>query len=265
MNILAHPSQSFTPDHDALRLSRIQSGFDYPATLASSTTYCDIYYATSLGTLGADCATKLRPEVDGQYSTCFEWFGMINQPRAKIIISPLSTFHDGTGGAYHYSCVDPTLYCDLDQNNYKRTLALFVAELMEVFMGTQNGGFDCGANGGEALSRFGAELACPGVLDDFATVPGWLDGGRPDWINNSDPTDQNGISTGCALAFLYWLNEVGGHSPQYICQSPGATMADTYKALTGDTRDPFVLFMADVDKRYPAGQPSGLTVDNLFQ
>jgi hypothetical protein len=265
MNILAHPLQSFAPDLAALRLSRVQSGFDYPVTLASSTTYCDIYYATSLGTLGAQCAANLRPEVDGQYSTCFEWFGMINQPRAKIVISPLSTFHDGTGGAYHYSCVDPTLYCDLDQNNYKRTLALFIAELMEVFMGTQNGGTDCGANGGEALSRFGAELACPGVLDDFATVPTWLNGTRVDWINHSDPTDGNAVSTGCALAFLYWLNEIGGHSPSYICQSPGVTMADTYRALTSDTRNPFTLFMQDVNQKYPLGQPSNLAIDNLFQ
>lgn len=264
MNVLSHPQYAATLDHETLRLSRIQSGFDYPATLASSTTYCDIYYATSLGALGATCAANMRPEVDGQYSTCFQWFGMINQPRAKIVISPLSTFHDGTGGAYHYSCVDPTLYCDLDQNDYRRTLALFIAELMEVFMGTQNGGTDCGANGGEALSRFGAELAEPGVLDDFATVPTWLNGTRPDWINNNDPTDGNAVSTGCALAFLYWLNEVGGHSPQYICQSPGVTMADTYQALTHDTRNAFTVFMADVNNKYPSGQPANFAGDNLF-
>jgi hypothetical protein len=265
MNILVFPGSSFNLDHDVLRVSRIQSGFDYSVTLASSTTYCDIYYAVSLGAAGAQCAAKLHPEVDGQYSTAFQWFGMINQPRAKIIISPLSTFHDGTGGAYHYSCVDPTLYCDLDQNNYKRTLALFVAELMEVFMGTQNGGTDCGANGGEALSRFGAELACPGVLDDFAVVPTWLNGSRVDWINHSDPTDGNAVSTGCALAFLYWLNEVGGHSPLYICQNPGVTMADTYKSLTGDTRNAFTVFMQDVNRKYPVGQTSNLAIDNLFQ
>ena len=265
MNILAHPTSSFTPDHATLRISRIQSGFDYPVTLAATTNNCDIYYATTLGTGGAQCAAKLQPEVDGQYATAFEWFGMINQPRAKIIIAPLSTFHDGTGGAYHYSCVDPTLYCDYDQNNYKRTLALYVAELMEVFMGTQNGGTDCGANGGEALSRFGSELAVPGVLDDFATVPTWLDGSRVDWINHNDPTDTNAVSTGCALAFLYWLNVIGGHSPLYICQSPGVTMADTYKSLTGDTRNAFSVFMQDVDKKYPTGQPSNLNIDNLFQ
>ncbi len=61
MNILTHPEHTDERDQAPLRLSRIQSGFDYPATLASSTTYCDIYYATSLGALGATCAAKMRP------------------------------------------------------------------------------------------------------------------------------------------------------------------------------------------------------------
>jgi hypothetical protein len=265
MNILLPPGAVDTLDHAALRLNRIQSGFDYPVVLASTTSFCDVYYATSLGAAGAECAALLHPEVDGQYSTVFQWFGMINQPRAKIIISPLSTFHDGTGGAYHYSCVDATIYCDLDQAHYKRTLALFIAELMEVFMGVQNGGTDCGANGGEALSRFGAELASPGALDDFATVPTWLNGGRVDWINHSDPTDLNAVSTGCALAFIYWLNVIGGHSPLYICQNPGVTMADTYKSLTGDTRNAYTLFMQDVVRKYPTGLHANLAIDNLFQ
>jgi hypothetical protein len=42
-------------------------------------------------------------------------------------------------------------------------------------------------------------------------------------------------------------------------------MADTYKALTGDTRNAFTVFMVDVNKRYPTGQPSNFAGDNLFQ
>ena len=44
------------------------------------------------------------------------------------------------------------------------------------------------------------------ALADFATAPQWARDGMPDYVIQTDPTDQNADSTGCGMAFLSWLS-----------------------------------------------------------
>jgi hypothetical protein len=134
---------------------------------------------------------------------------------------------------------DDLPYCDAAFGNATMTNGLVVAELTESFMGAQNKGWDCGGSNGEALSRFLAELESggpAGALAGFATGPDWDRAGRPNWIDATEPTDQDSVSTGCGVVYLYWMMSQG-HTPAQIAQAgcPDGSLASNYQALTGRT------------------------------
>jgi hypothetical protein len=159
------------------------------------------------------------------------------------------------------------LYCDGDTSaspDIDHTRMLVVAEEVEVFEAAQNRGWDCGASNGEGLSRVLATELYPAELDGFATAAAWLDSSdRPDWVSKTDPTDQNAVSTGCAVLFLNYLRYQLNFSWPQIVAAAGSTLEQTYEALTGKTGG-FAPFKALLDQRFPPGRPSGLTKDNPF-
>jgi hypothetical protein len=59
----------------------------------------------------------------------------------------------------------------------------------------------------------------------------------PDFVNKTDNTDQNAISTGCGMAFLSWLQSLGYPlnkiAPAMVKLGTSATFAQLYGALTG--------------------------------
>jgi hypothetical protein len=71
------------------------------------------------------------------------------------------------------------------------------------------------------------------------------------------------VSIGCATLFLNYLRYQRGFPWIRIVQAGGATLAQTYEALTGRT-DAFAPFAALLQSRFPTGQPSGLSNDNPF-
>src|SRR5258708_39363914 len=107
-------------------------------------------------------------------------------------------------------------------------------------MGGKKKGWDCGGSNGEALSRFLAELESggpQGALAGFSTGPLWDRAGRPNWIDATEPTDQNGASIGCGIVYLYWMM-TQGFAAARITQagSPDATLASNYAGLPGRRR-----------------------------
>ena len=240
--------------------------FDYHVQSVGSTANFSVYSATALGAQGQQVGQAVlgRCEADGQQLS-----GYFNVPvqRCNIIVAPLSQNEDGSGGAYHHSCIDADLYCDVQLNpaiNTDLTNALVIAEEVEVFQAVQNRGWNCGASNGEGLSRALAEALYPGVLDAYSTAAAWLDtADRPDWVGNNNSTDTDPVSNGCSVLFLNWLNSSLGIGWDRICQAAGSTLADTYQQLTGkDTA--YQDLRAVVDQMFPLGQASGLTTDNPF-
>lgn len=218
------------------------STFDYPATLVGVTGSVTVYYDPSLGPPGLALAQQLLNAIAGPYLDMQSFFG-VNGSAADVIIAPLSGNNDGSGGAYHYGCdftSGSVLYLDATfasttANALDLEVGLFVAELSECFMGLQAGGWGCGSSNGEGLSRFCAEVETPaGTLSAFATGPAWAQAGYPDWVSQTESTDQDSVSTGCAIVYLYWLRSLGYSIPQ-IVQAAGATLAANYTALTGKT------------------------------
>jgi hypothetical protein len=240
--------------------------FDYAVKSAGSTADFNVYYATSLGNKGQEVANAVLQKCQADGQTLSGYFN-VPTPHCNVIVAPLSTGHDGSGGAYHHTCLDADLYCDVQFHPHvdtEITNALVIAEEVEVFSAVQNKGWNCGASNGEGLSRVLAEALYPGVLDGYSTAAAWLDTpDRPDWISNNNNTDTDAVSNGCSVLFLFWLKGPLGKGWDAICQAGGATLGETYKALTGKGTG-YQDFRAAIDKMFPLGQPSGVKVDNPF-
>jgi hypothetical protein len=174
-------------------------------------------------------------------------FGTPSQP-VNVIVFALGGRTDGTGGADHNTC-DYTNGADIEVcasfGNSGRVSALFEAELSECSMGSNL----CGVSTGEALSRWCAAVVGTNALADFATAPAWAQRGMPDFVNKTDATDQNEISTGCGMAFLSWLQKLGyplnAIAPAMVQLGTNGTLAQLYAKLTsGPASDAWSKFLS---------------------
>ena len=163
-------------------------------------------------------------------------FGTSGGP-VSVIVFALGGATDGTGGADHMGCDyvnGAAIEVDASFGNSARVSALFEAELSECSM---NGNL-CGVSTGEALSRWCATVIGNNALADFATAPQWAQDGATDYVNKTDPTDQNADSTGCGMAFLSWLMSKGYSldkiAPVMVSFGDVGTLAQLYANLTSD-------------------------------
>src|SRR5580692_6869611 len=156
----------------------------------------------------------------------------------SAIIFALDGNTDGTGGADHMGCDYATgaaIEVCASFGNSARVSALFEAELSECSMG----GNLCGVSTGEALSRWCAAVIGNNALSDFATAPTWVNDGMPNYIDQTDPTDQNADSTGCGMAFISWLLSQGISLNQIaqglVALTASGTFAQLYANLTSQS------------------------------
>jgi hypothetical protein len=152
-----------------------------------------------------------------------------------VIIFALGGATDGTGGADHGGCDYSTgaaIEVCASFGNSARVSALFEAELSECSMG----GNLCGVSTGEALSRWCAAQIGNNALSDFATAPQWAQDKMPDFVDKTDPTDQNADSIGCGMAFLSWLMSQGyildKIAPEMVSLGAKGTLSQLYAKLT---------------------------------
>jgi hypothetical protein len=194
-----------------------------------------IYVDPSLGAPALQNAKDLLTDADRVVAANNAIFGAPGDP-VSVIVFALGGQTDGTGGADHDACNYTTggaIEVCASYGNSMRVSALFEAELSECSMG----GNLCGQNTGEALSRWCAAVIGNNALADFATAPAWAQQGMPDFVNKTDNTDQNAISTGCGMAFLSWLQSLGYPlnkiAPAMVKLGTSATFAQLYPVLTG--------------------------------
>jgi hypothetical protein len=221
---------------------------------------------------GNQIAAGVLAQCEKDYTQLTKWFSIdpcsIDASlRFKVTLVGISKFLDGTGGAYHTGCDSAEIYCDVKLNpevDATISSALLMAEAVEVFSAYQRRGWDCGANNGEGLSRVLAAAQYPRVLiGGYLSAYSWLDGGRLNWVDDTDSTDKDGESTGCAVLFLNWMNSQLGIDWGPICQAGGSTLAQTYKAVTGEN-DGWQQFSALLNRAFPPTKPCGLQTDNPF-
>ena len=221
-----------------------------------------VYVDPSLGPPVFQNAQDLVNDADRVVVANDALFGTTGGP-VSVIIFALGGMTDGTGGADHMGCDYETgaaIEVCASFGNSARVSALFEAELSECSMG----GNLCGVSTGEALSRWCAAVIGQNALADFTTAPQWYGDGAPDYVNQTDPTDQHADSTGCGMAFLSWLMSQG-HGLDQIAQEmvslgDSGTLAQLYANLTSDSAaNALPAFMAAVQNL-----PNGVTNDDPF-
>src|ERR1022692_1982838 len=195
-----------------------------------------VYVDPTIGQPGLQNAQDLLNDADRVVGANDAIFGTTGGP-VSVIVFALGNATDGTGGADHMGCDYSTgaaIEVDASFGNSARVSALFEAELSECSM---NGNL-CGLSTGEALSRWCATLIGNNALADFATAPQWAQDGEPDFVNQTDNTDQSADSTGCGMAFISWMISQGYGlekiAPTMVNLGDAGTLAQLYANLTSD-------------------------------
>lgn len=195
-----------------------------------------VYVDPSLGQQGTQNAQDLLNDADRVVTANDGIFGTTAGP-VSVIVFALNGATDGTGGADHMGCdytVGNAIEVDASFGNSARVSALFEAELSECSMNNNL----CGESTGEALSRWCAAVIGNNALADFATAPQWAADGMPNWVDQTENTDQDGDSIGCGMAFISWLISQGHGlekiAPAMVNLGNGGTLAQLFATLTGD-------------------------------
>jgi hypothetical protein len=197
-----------------------------------------VYVDPSLGAPALQNAKDLVSDADRVVKANNAFFqspgGAVN-----VIIFALDGQTDGSGGADHNACnytSGGAIEVCASFGHPARVSALFEAELSECSMG----GNLCGVSTGESLSRWCAAAVSGNALADFATAPTWAQQGMPDYVDRTDNTDQNPVSTGCGMAFLSWLKQLGFTldkiAPTMVTLGTSGTFAQLYATLTSDAQ-----------------------------
>lgn len=277
---LIHPErpQIAATEADIAEAAAEPLGFDYAVNLVAEVSVISntvtVYVAKRFGQAGVNFGHQCVPLVAPAYNQLAAWYGNLTLPPVQFILAPLSINHDGTGGAYHWSCAGAALYADCCIGNHNPTLstALFVAELVEVFEAVQNKGCNCGYSNGEALSRFIPEVMFPGALAGYDTASIWLNEGRANWIDQTNPSDLVFPPIGCGTLFLHWLlrygipkhgGKPGDMNPGMIIYGSAPTLAETYGRVTNRlASQAWSDFIPAVNFQWPATQPYNLGTDD---
>ena len=221
-----------------------------------------VYVDPTLGQPGVQNAQALVNDADRIASANDGIFGTPGGP-ISVIVFALGGATDGTGGADHGGC-DFTTGAAIEVcasfGDPARVGALFEAELSECSMG----GNLCGASTGEALSRWCAAVTNNNALVDFATAPTWAQDGMPDFVDYTEPTDQDPDSTECGMAFISWLMSLGQTlttiAQAMVSLGDTGTLAQLYQQLTGDSAgNAWPKFMTAV-----RALPGGVASDDPF-
>lgn len=230
--------------------------------VGTSPGHVSVYVDAALGAEAQQNAKDLLAGADAIVKENNAFFGL-NGGAVQVILFALSGATDGTGGADHMACnftQGQAIEVDVSYGAPERVAALFEAELSECAM---NGNL-CGLSTGEALSRWCAAAVSNNALADYATAPTWAQDGMVNWVDQTNPTDQDADSTGCGMAFLSWLMSQG-HSLSQVAQAmvsrgDAGTFAELYATLTGDaSTSAWTKFIAAID-----ALAGGVTSDDPF-
>jgi hypothetical protein len=154
---------------------------------------------------GAALADAVVQSCEGGLSSISELFGNIMPPAASLPFN-VNLVPGPGGGSHGPGCAGTTVTCYVSVNSDAIGVpALLNAEVAEVFMAVQNQGLDCGGSAGEALSRVVPTILDPTLRWRFAVGNDWLNGGRPNWVDATEQTDQDFVSIGCGTLFLNYL------------------------------------------------------------
>ena len=221
-----------------------------------------------LGQPGQSIAQSALKNCERDYQTLTGYFGLKQSLQFNIILAPLSEHMDGTGGAYHHSCLATDLYCDVQLTpdiDPDASNALVVAEELEVFQAVQAKGWQCGGSNGEGLSRVLASALYPGVLEGlgYVSAADWLNSRRRNFVWRTLPTDRSGLGNGCAVLFPELPTRATGLG---VGQNLPGGRADARWDLQSAYREEGTIcrICRAPGEEVPRGQHTDLATDNPF-
>jgi hypothetical protein len=209
-----------------------------------TTSNFDILYDTTLSANGPALAQVVVDYGDDAIDRLNVLFGQVltaaNLP-IRLVLTPPDQIHKG--GAMNDGVRHIWWYCD---TTYSATgtagrPGIVVAELAEIYMVAQNKGWVLNWSNGEALSRVipgllypeNAWLACVGN-NWLNGIPGSPNAARSNWVDQTYPSDVEGVSYGCGTLFLNYLaNQLKYTWPAIIGAGAPATrtLAETAQQL----------------------------------
>ena len=228
-----------------------------------------------------DRAGAFTTGCEPDYAVLCEWFGVAVGaglgPSNRVFVTPTKSVRGGSNTGYSTNHPEMWINPELGSSD-DRVLGIFVAEMIEILM-RYKGPWNPGDSGGEGLSRVAAELLHPQYGTGF--VNAWLASDpttdptsavadsefRKDWVSQNftgGPLraggtvhgDDDSYSYGCAMLFIYYLKSQLGFSMPQIVQRAGATLADTYQALTNGQTKGFWEFKSLLAEHFPIGVQS---------
>jgi hypothetical protein len=255
VHVMRHPDEEIT----VIVVQRARHSAVF--TNAGSTEHFVVAYQHALGHAGVTLANGVLRSCEKDYAQVQSWFGDVvpsREPLTCLIVR-------GQFGAFHVGCSGTEIHASaFSGHNVDLVELVTMAEVVEVFAAAQNSGWDCGASNGEGLSRVLATDLYPEQLDGFATAAAWLDSHRPNFVDHNDGTDQNPVSTGCAVLFLHYLHDQLGYTWRDIVTRGRNTLGETYRALTNSSSTGWPEFSELLATRFPPGKPSRVKGDNVF-
>jgi len=149
---------------------------------------------------------------------------------------------------------------------------VFVAELAEILMDFTGYGWGRGNSMGEGLSIALATLLHPDGY--YATSKGprinsWLNGTggppRMDRVANTENSDTNQFSYGCAILFINYLVSQLGFTMKQVIRASGGNLGQTFARLTGKPEAAaYTEFNALLQKHLGNATNNNLRRDNIF-
>jgi hypothetical protein len=178
-------------------------------------------------------------------------FGGILPPPATLPIQ-INLVPGGGGGSNNGANI---INCNCNVNTDPLSMpTIVVAELAEIFMALQGKGWIAGWSNGEALSRVCAGLLYPNRAWLFQTGQQWLNSTRPDWVDTSETTDQDSVSTGCGTLFLNYLaSQLNLRWPDIIGAGAPATSSLAETATSLGVTNPWTSFSSLISTYLPTG------------
>jgi len=226
-----------------------------------------VYYddqLTAHGINGSALADAELVRCEADYATLSSWFNVVAPP-ASLPIQINIAWANGVGGGSNNG--NNSLTVNATATSLGTTInEITVAELGELFMVYQNKGWIENFSHGEALSRILPPALYNGIDPNtyllWEGATSWLNGGRPNWIDATEPTDQHPLSYGCGMLFLYYLNGQLNFTWPEIIQAGGSTLAEVAANL--GLQNAWGDFIAMVDAHWPPGVTVSLSADNVF-
>jgi len=223
-------------------------------------------------------ATGCEPD----YAALCGWFGVAVGQGFGASNRVTVTLTKNVGGAVNwgYSSSGPRMLVNPELGSSDGfALGLFVAEMSEILM-SYTGLWHPGYSDGEGLSRLAAQLLHPdypnGLVNAWLAADPTTDPSsavadsefRQDWVSRNftgGPLkaggtvrgDEDSYSYGCAMLFIYYLKSQLGFSMPQIVQRAGATLGETYQALTNtQSTNGFGEFKSLLAQHFPVGVKS---------